>query len=38
MAIAFQLCFRIRCRRCRRKSGRIGIEWNTSAPGPFCRC
>jgi hypothetical protein len=33
MAIAFQLSFRICQKEGPRKSGRTGIEWNTSAPG-----
>jgi len=38
IAIAFQLCFRIYHQECPRKSGRTGTEWNTSAPGLWCRC
>jgi hypothetical protein len=32
---AFHLCFRICYQEGARKSGRIGIEWNTSTPVPM---
>jgi hypothetical protein len=33
MITAFHFCFGLSCQGGQRKSGRIGTEWNTSAPG-----
>jgi len=35
IVIAFQLCLRVCHQEDPRKSGRTGIEWNTSAPGLY---